>query len=239
MAADNDNADAGQRAQRWVGRSIPRFEDAALLTGRGRYIDDLGMRPGTLQAAILRSPHAHAEIEAIDCEAARTADGVFAVLTGADIDGADLEPRGRHEGADRLLADRDGSRALCRRAGRGRRRLRPLPRRGRPRADRGALSPVAAGGRSARCRGAGRAATASARSQQRHRRAHVSLRRSGERVRRGRASRPRSMCAIRAIPARRSRPMASSPNTTPARTPTTCSPISRGRSACTRSWRGR
>jgi 2-furoyl-CoA dehydrogenase large subunit len=85
MAADNDDADAGPRAQRWVGRSIPRFEDAALLTGRGRYIDDLGVRPGTLQAAILRSPHAHAEIEAIDCAAAQAADGVFAVLTGADI----------------------------------------------------------------------------------------------------------------------------------------------------------
>ena len=69
----------------WVGRSIPRFEDAALLTGRGRYIDDLGTRPGTFEAAILRSPHAHAEIEAINCEAARAADGVAAVLTGADV----------------------------------------------------------------------------------------------------------------------------------------------------------
>ena len=85
MAADRDDGDAGQRATRWVGRSVPRVEDAALLTGRGRYIDDLGVRPGTLQAAILRSPHAHAEIEAIDCQAARAADGVFAVLTGADI----------------------------------------------------------------------------------------------------------------------------------------------------------
>jgi len=69
----------------WVGRSIPRVEDAALLAGRGRYIDDLGVRPGTLEAAILRSPHAHAEIEAIDCAAALAADGVFAVLTGAEI----------------------------------------------------------------------------------------------------------------------------------------------------------
>ena len=49
----------------WVGRSFPRVEDAALLTGRGRYIDDLGP-PGTLHAAILRSPHAHADIVAID-----------------------------------------------------------------------------------------------------------------------------------------------------------------------------
>jgi 2-furoyl-CoA dehydrogenase large subunit len=85
MAADSENANPAQTTTRWVGRSIPRFEDAALLTGRGRYIDDLGVRPGTLQAAILRSPHAHAEIEAIDCAAAQTADGVFAVLTAADV----------------------------------------------------------------------------------------------------------------------------------------------------------
>ena len=42
----------------WCGQSIERVEDAALLTGRGRYIDDLGVPPGTLHAAILRSPHA-------------------------------------------------------------------------------------------------------------------------------------------------------------------------------------
>ena len=83
MAASNDKT--AQDAKGWVGRSIPRFEDAALLTGRGRFIDDLGTRPGTLEAAILRSPHAHAEVEAIDCEVARAADGVAAVLTGADV----------------------------------------------------------------------------------------------------------------------------------------------------------
>jgi len=58
-------------ANRWIGRSVERFEDATLLTGRGRFIDDLGMRPGTLHAAILRSPHAHAAIRAIRSEAAR------------------------------------------------------------------------------------------------------------------------------------------------------------------------
>src|SRR6266567_5586513 len=72
-------------ARPWVGQSIPRVEDAALLTGRGRFIDDLGVRPGTLYAAILRSPHAHAEIAGIDSEAAQHADGVAAVLTGDDI----------------------------------------------------------------------------------------------------------------------------------------------------------
>ena len=66
----------------WVGRSIERVEDAALLSGCGRFIDDLGVPPGTLHAAILRSPHAHADIISIDAEAARRAPGIAAVLTG-------------------------------------------------------------------------------------------------------------------------------------------------------------
>jgi 2-furoyl-CoA dehydrogenase large subunit len=69
----------------WVGRSIERVEDGALLTGRGRFIDDLGVDAGTLHAAILRSPHAHADIVSIDAAAARNAPGVAAVLTGSDI----------------------------------------------------------------------------------------------------------------------------------------------------------
>src|ERR1700728_4198720 len=69
----------------WVGRSIPRVEDAALLTGKGRFIDDLGVRPGTLHAAILRSPHAHADIVAIDTSKAKQSPGVVAVLTGEDV----------------------------------------------------------------------------------------------------------------------------------------------------------
>jgi 2-furoyl-CoA dehydrogenase large subunit len=69
----------------WVGQSIPRVEDPSLLTGRGRFIDDLGIRPGTLHAAILRSPHAHAKIVSIDTEAASKVRGVAAVLTGEDI----------------------------------------------------------------------------------------------------------------------------------------------------------
>ncbi len=77
-------ADA-EAAQTWVGRSIPRVEDAALLAGRGRFIDDLGVRPGTLHAALLRSPHAHADIAGINSEAAKRGPGVVAVLTGTDI----------------------------------------------------------------------------------------------------------------------------------------------------------
>src|SRR5262249_12236852 len=69
----------------WVGRSIPRVEAPPLLSGRGRFIDDIGVRPGTLHAAILRSPHAHATIVSIDVAAAKQARGVIAVLTGEDI----------------------------------------------------------------------------------------------------------------------------------------------------------
>src|ERR1700733_10320654 len=72
-------------ARPWVGQSILRVEDSALLTGRGRFVDDLGVRPGTLYAAMLRSPHAHAQIISISSDAARAADGVVAVLTGDDI----------------------------------------------------------------------------------------------------------------------------------------------------------
>jgi 2-furoyl-CoA dehydrogenase large subunit len=69
----------------WVGRSIERVEDGALLSGGGRFIDDLGVNAGTLHAAILRSPHGHAELISIDITAAKQAPGVAAVLTGADI----------------------------------------------------------------------------------------------------------------------------------------------------------
>ena len=69
----------------WVGRSIARVEDSALLTGRGRFIDDLGVRPGTLHAAFLRSPHAHADIISIDLAAAKQSPGVVAVLHGEDV----------------------------------------------------------------------------------------------------------------------------------------------------------
>ncbi|HSY57839.1 MAG TPA: hypothetical protein VK834_15460, partial [Bradyrhizobium sp.] len=69
----------------WVGRSIPRVEDSALLTGRGRFIDDIGVDPGTLHAAFLRSPHAHADFVSIDVSQAMQARGVVAVLHGEDI----------------------------------------------------------------------------------------------------------------------------------------------------------
>ncbi|HYD66069.1 xanthine dehydrogenase family protein molybdopterin-binding subunit [Azospirillum sp.] len=67
-----------------VGRPIPRLEDAAVLTGAARYADDLPVKPGTLHAAILRSPHAHAEVLGIDAADALGMPGVAAVITGED-----------------------------------------------------------------------------------------------------------------------------------------------------------
>ncbi|MEU1471753.1 xanthine dehydrogenase family protein molybdopterin-binding subunit [Streptomyces sp. NPDC005761] len=80
----NDNSDG---AGRWIGRSVPRVEDDRLLRGNGRYVDDVAL-PGAVEAAFLRSPHAHARIESIDVTAALTAPGVVAVWTGDDV--ADL-----------------------------------------------------------------------------------------------------------------------------------------------------
>ena len=66
------------------GQSVPRFEDAALIQGRGRYADDVRLA-SEAHAYVLRSPHAHAAIRRIDASAARAAPGVLAVLTGAEV----------------------------------------------------------------------------------------------------------------------------------------------------------
>jgi carbon-monoxide dehydrogenase large subunit len=66
-----------------IGQPVRRFEDSRLLTGRGRYQDDVVL-PRQAYAVFLRSPHAHALIRGIDAEAAGRAPGVLAVYTGAD-----------------------------------------------------------------------------------------------------------------------------------------------------------
>ncbi len=77
-------------ATRWFGASLQRTEDPRLLRGRGTYVDDIDL-PGTLHAAVLRSPHARARILRIDPSAARELPGVHAVYTAADL-GDILEP---------------------------------------------------------------------------------------------------------------------------------------------------
>jgi 2-furoyl-CoA dehydrogenase large subunit len=68
-----------------LGKSIERREDAALLTGRGRYADDVGEPKRTVHAHVIRSPHAHAMITGIDSKAALELPGVYAVITGEDV----------------------------------------------------------------------------------------------------------------------------------------------------------
>jgi aerobic carbon-monoxide dehydrogenase large subunit len=67
-----------------VGRARTRVEDQRLITGQGRYVEDVTL-PNTLSLAFVRSPYAHARITRIDVEAARQAPGVVAVLTGQDV----------------------------------------------------------------------------------------------------------------------------------------------------------
>jgi carbon-monoxide dehydrogenase large subunit len=64
----------------------PRLEDDPLVRGLGRYAADAPLA-GQLQAYFVRSPHAFADIMAIDTEAAKKVPGVLAVLTAADMEG--------------------------------------------------------------------------------------------------------------------------------------------------------
>jgi carbon-monoxide dehydrogenase large subunit len=69
---------------RWFGQPIKRVEDPDLLTGRGRFTDDIHL-PGMLHAAFVRSPFAHAAVRGVDTSAACALAGVHAVLSAADL----------------------------------------------------------------------------------------------------------------------------------------------------------
>jgi carbon-monoxide dehydrogenase large subunit len=69
---------------RYFGAEVRRVEDPRLITGQGRYLDDLNI-PGVLHAAFVRAAHAHALILGIDCGAARRVPGVVAVYTAVDL----------------------------------------------------------------------------------------------------------------------------------------------------------
>jgi aerobic carbon-monoxide dehydrogenase large subunit len=68
----------------WIGKPVARKEDAALLTGQSRYIDDLTL-PGMVFAALVRSPFAHARLKSVDVSPALEAEGVVGAFTGADL----------------------------------------------------------------------------------------------------------------------------------------------------------
>ncbi len=86
-----------------IGQPVRRVEDPRLITGRGRYTDDIDL-PGQAHIHVLRSPHAHARIRSIDVSAARAAPGVLLVATADDIGDPGLPcliPLQNRDGTDR------------------------------------------------------------------------------------------------------------------------------------------
>ncbi len=108
-----------------IGESVLRKEDAAFISGQGRYVDDLVL-PGMLHAVFVRSPFGHATISGID-----TADAEAMPWRREDHHGRDARPRRRR--AVRLEPDRHDPAAPPPAAGRG---PRPVPRRARGHGDR-------------------------------------------------------------------------------------------------------
>jgi carbon-monoxide dehydrogenase large subunit len=88
---------AGIVAERYTGASIKRSEDPRILTGKGRYVDDIKL-PGMLHAAFVRSPMAHGRVLSVDVSAARELPGVVAAFTGAELEGMTVP------GPDALMA---------------------------------------------------------------------------------------------------------------------------------------
>ena len=67
-----------------IGQPVRRVEDQRFVTGRGRYVDDIAL-PRQAHGVVVLSPHPHARIRRVDVSRAQRADGVLAVLTGADV----------------------------------------------------------------------------------------------------------------------------------------------------------
>src|SRR5260370_38102538 len=80
-----------ERSFKAVGKALPRNEDRRLITGCGRFSDDFTM-PGQVWAAMVRSPHPHARIGAIDVAEAMAMPGVLGGVTGADVQKEALRP---------------------------------------------------------------------------------------------------------------------------------------------------
>ena len=94
-----------------IGQPVRRREDLRLVTGRGRYSDDVNL-PGQAYAVMVRSPHAHALIRRLDAAAARAAPGVLAVLTAEEVreDGLNPLPHiANNHPADIAIGNTDGS----------------------------------------------------------------------------------------------------------------------------------
>ncbi|HYM71840.1 MAG TPA: xanthine dehydrogenase family protein molybdopterin-binding subunit [Stellaceae bacterium] len=94
-----------------IGQPVRRREDLRLVTGKGRYSDDLNLS-GQAYAVFVRSPYAHARIGALDVRAARTSPGVLTVLTSAEVRADGLNPLphiSNNHPADIAIKNKDGS----------------------------------------------------------------------------------------------------------------------------------
>src|SRR5438552_8942739 len=76
-----------------IGQPVRRFEDKRLLSGNGRFQHDMSL-PGQAYGYVLRAPHAHAAIRAMELSAAQAAPGALAIYTGEDLAAAGLGTMG-------------------------------------------------------------------------------------------------------------------------------------------------
>src|SRR5580704_1888742 len=87
----DDKTRPDESGYRFIGKPMPRKEDARLITGKGRFTDDFNL-DGQAYAAMVRSPYPHARIVAIDKARAAAMPGVLGVFTGADCAADNLRP---------------------------------------------------------------------------------------------------------------------------------------------------
>jgi aerobic carbon-monoxide dehydrogenase large subunit len=87
----DDKSRPDETGYRFIGKPMPRKEDARLITGKGRFTDDFSL-DGQTYAVMVRSPYPHARIVAIDAAAAKKMPGVLGVFTGADCLADKLAP---------------------------------------------------------------------------------------------------------------------------------------------------
>src|ERR1700733_4748215 len=87
----DDKTRPDETGYRFIGKPMPRKEDARLITGKGQFTDDFSL-DGQTYAVMVRSPYPHARIVAIDAAAAKKMPGVLGVFTGADCAADKLGP---------------------------------------------------------------------------------------------------------------------------------------------------
>src|SRR5215467_8627646 len=87
-----------------IGQPVPRSEDPVLVSGTGRFTDDVNL-PGQASAVIVRSHHAHGIIRNIDTAVARGMPGVLGVYTAADLDAGGVGPLPPRQ----VMSNRDGT----------------------------------------------------------------------------------------------------------------------------------